>query len=211
MNKDDKLKKAIVDKVSKKIREEREFIFEGISHEDGIPLGEFFEQNDVDDYIWEDDTLEDSLISAEDLNEASGDQLKVFNVGDIIMTTRFQSKGRYMDSPHRIMVVTSKKNRDGVVEYSGFLLSSKINKSNKMGGYPNNIYIKNYSSILYSGAPANKEAFIRVDDLVRFTSNDLSTSGSMKGKASREFMNFVQECYNNYRSGVSNSEIYWDK
>lgn len=208
---DNKIKSA----VSKRLREqqeEKEFIFEGIEFYESKTLGEFFEENDREDYIWE-ESLAESL--EEESDEIVGNRAVQYKVGDIIMTNRYKSHGSYVeDSQHKILVVTSRVESDGIINYEGFLLSSKAKeKSNKYNErYPHNIYINPYNSILYKGAPSNKqEVFIRVDDLVKFTNMDLSISGSWKGKASWEFLNFVQRCANNYRAGKDNSKIFWER
>lgn len=199
-----------MDNMDKKIREafSKKRLFEDIDLGQSKSLEEFFENNDVEDYGW-DETLEEALYEAGE--EMQGDQLKAFKVGDILMTTSFRSHGREYALPHRILVITARKLSGDVMEYEGYLLSSKINKSNKYSKYQNNIYIKNYSSILAKGAPADKEAFIRVDDLVKFDSRDLSARGTWKGAINDEFREFLYQCVKNYRSGNSNAEMYWEK
>lgn len=211
------IEKMIRDAIAKRMRESKEdMIFEGVSEDEGKPLDDLLESTDPKGYEWDDETLEEALISMEDIDEAYGDQLKTYQVGDIIMTNRYysyRSRSYIENSPHRVLLITSRRDDEtGITHYNGFLLSSKTEKSNKNNPrFPHNIHIDNYSSILYTGAPYNKEAFIRVDDIVKFTSEDLSTSGSMKGKASREFINFVQMCRDNYKRGVDNSKMYWSK
>lgn len=177
-----------------------------IDESDVVSLNEFIDMNG-DDYGWE-ESLEESLYEYEEDDRLyeSSDQDKVYEPGDIIMTRNYYSPSSHKkmkENPHKILLVTSKQESNGVVYYRGFLLSSKVNKANKEGKYPNNIYIDNYSSILSSGANSNKEAIIRVDDLVQFTNKDLSHSGTKKGEASKEFIEFVKKCYENYRSGNS--------
>lgn len=209
-----------MDNLSKKIKEaliqsmrddqQKQFIFEGIDEGDVKTLDEFFSENNVEDYIWEQD-LEEALYDQEDLHEDEKPPM-TYKVGDIIMTTRFNSRGQQIEnSPHRVLIITASEDREGVATYRGFVLSSKVEKSNKHSKYPHNIYINNYSTILYKGTPYNKEAFIRVDDLVEFSSDDLSERGSWKGSANHEFMNFVQRCYDNYKRGIDNSNMYWEK
>lgn len=205
-NIDNKIKAA----VSKRLREqkeEQEFIFEGIDLCESKTLGEFFEENDREDYLWE-ESIEESLYESSDIQ---GDQDKVFRVGDIIMTTRFSSKGRYYDSPHRILVITSKHEDEETTKYGGFLLSSKVEKANKNGGYPASIYIRDYSTILQRGKSLSKEAFINVENVVTFTNKDLGVSGSWKGAASIDFMRFVNKCYYDFHNGKDTSKTYWEK
>ena len=56
------------------------------------------------------------------------------------------------------------------------------------------------------------EAIIRVDDLVKLNSKDLSPTGTYKGQVSNEFLQFVQKAYNNYGSGRSkdNAKMKWE-
>lgn len=209
----DELSKKIREAVTKKMKDEEQFIFEGIDFYKEKTLDEFFSDNDREDYIWE-ESLAESLYEDSDDSEVVGNRAVEYKVGDIILTNRYKSRGSYVEnSPHKILVITSRKKSDKEITYSGFLLSSKKEKSNKYTEkYPNNIYINPYNSILYKGARSDKdEVFIRVDDLVTFTNMDLSTSGSWKGKASYDFLNFVQRCVNNYRRGVSNSYMRWEK
>lgn len=199
-----------MDKMDKQIREafSKKRLFEDLDVGQSKSLQEFFDDNDIEDYGW-DETLEEALSTVAD-EELVGDQKKTFQVGDILMTASFDSHGQKIMSPHRILVITAKRLSGDVMEYEGYLLSSKVSKSNKYGKYPNNIYIKDYSTILAKGSPAAKEAFIRVDDLVRFTSKDLSTSGTWKGSISNEFGEFLYKCIRNYRTGKSNADMYWE-
>lgn len=176
-----------------------------IDESDIISLDEAYDRYG-NDFSWE-QTLEEDLY--EDLQ---GDQRKEYKVGDILMPMKLYSPGSRMDvEPHRVVIIRSKEtDKEGVIRYEGFLLSSKVQKSNKYNShYPNNIYIEDYSSILYRGTPQHKEAFIRVDDIVRFTSKDLDTRGSWKGSVKYPFLTFLKNCYQNYKSGKSNVNKYW--
>lgn len=210
------MKDKIREAVSKRLKEDKEFIFEGIEFYQEKTLDEFFSENDREDYTWR-MSLAESLYDSEDAKELVGNRTVQYKVGDIILTNNYRSKsqgGGYVpDSQHKILVITSKQEDNGIINYSGFLLSSKYEKSNKYTDrYPNNIYINPYNSILYKGTPSRyNEVFIRVDDLVTFTNMDLSTSGSWKGKASWDFLNFVQSCVDNYRTGKDNSKVYWER
>lgn len=188
-------------KVSKKL------VFEGLDESDVVTLNEFVSIHG-NEYAW-DMSLEESLYEA----ELEGDQLKEYEVGDIIMPITAHSPSSNTDvEPHKVLLIQTKDTgEDGIIKYKGFLLSSKVRKSNKYGGYPNNIYIEDYSSILYRGKPENKEAFIRVDDIVEFTNQDLDTHGVWKGRVSNAFFNFVNNCYKNYQQGKSNKYKYWYK
>lgn len=190
---------------SKGYHVEKKLIFEGLDESDVVPLNEFLDVHGSE-YAWE-YSLEESLYES----RFEGDQLKEYEVGDIIMPMRLRStqSNEYVE-PHKIMLIQTKDTGDdGVIKYKGFLLSSKKDKSNKYGGYPNNIWIEDYASILYRGSQQHREAFIRVDDIVEFTNEDLDTRGVWKGTVSRSFFNFVNNCYMNYKQGRSNKHRYW--
>lgn len=204
---------------AKKLLESKGYLVEkklfNIDESESLTLEEF-EEKHADDYGWEYDSLEEALEDYidEDRLDESNDRHRVYEPGDIIMTTAFYSPSSRQvvkNKPHRILIVTSAEKEDGVTHYRGFELSSQVQKSNKKGGYRNSLYIKNYSTILERGAKSDKEAMIIVNDLVKFSSRDLSTSGSYKGHASSEFIDFVQQAYNNYKSGKDNSQMYWEK
>lgn len=203
----------IVSDMKKKILEE--FIKSGILDKEATPI------NEIEGYGWEYNSLAEAIEDncyQEYLDESElvGDQTKQYEIGDIIFANKFYSpSSRQLVSTkgHRVLVITSKKDEDGVVQYRGFELSSKVHKSNKYSKYYNNLYIKDYTSILASGGGSPIEAIIRVDDLVKFSSKDLSPTGSLKGKVTDEFMQFVKKAYMNYDSGRSkdNATMYWEK
>lgn len=204
-------KKLLESKGYKVTRERKLF---DIDESDVISLDEFVKIHG-DDYGWE-ETLEEALYDYEEDERLyeSNDQEKIFNPGDIIMTRNYYSTSSHQkrrDDPHRILLITSKEEEGGKIKYSGFLLSSKVEKANKEGKYPNNIYIRDYGTILSAGQKVSMEALIRVDDIVEFTNKDLSNSGTKKGEASKEFIDFVNKCRNNYESGNSkdNFKLQW--
>ena len=138
------------------------------------------------------------------------DRDKNYRPGDILMVPNWSS-GRtgHQNSPHRILVITS--STDG--EYSGYILSSKIEKANKYNSkFPNNIYIQDYDTILDIGRKiGSKEVFIRVDDLVSFKASDLSDWGTWKGRVNSKFFDFVEQCRKNYLLDKNmNREITWE-
>lgn len=204
------------EELKKKILEA--FIKDGFLEDDALTLTEYEEKHP--DEGWDYDTLEEALLDYqcdEDLDESlKGDQTKQYDLGDIIMTNAFYSHSSnsvVRNRPHRILVITSVKNDDGIVYYRGFELSSQVQKSNKNNGYKNSLHIDSFNSILdrsRPGAAVDKEAILIVNDLVKFSSKDLSTSGSYKGHASNEFLAFVQKAYNNYKTGKDNSHMYWE-
>ena len=188
--------------------------------QDSITLQEFYKKYGTD-YSWDyEETLEE-VIENESLNPYNEElQLKIeeaefkkpLKVGDIIMPKKFISNGKVVDSAHRILVVSIIENDNGKVVYKGYILSSQLHKANKYGGYPNNIYIKNYGTILAGGAKSDKEAFIRVDDVVSFTKDDLDVSGFWKGEVTEEFLKFIKKCRENYLKNPNlNKTVYWEK
>lgn len=189
------------------------FIRDGILEEEATPI------NEIEGYGWEYNSLYEAIMDncyQDYLDEAElvGDQTKQYEIGDVIYTNTFYSpSSKKQVTGHKILVITSKRDEDGVVHYRGFELSSKVHKSNKYGRYYNNLYIKDYNTILASGGGSPIEAIIRVDDLVKFNSKDLSPTGTLKGRVTDEFLQFVQKAYSNYTSGRSkdNATMYWEK
>ena len=189
------------------------FIRDGILEDDASPISE------SNDYGWEYSSLAEAIDDCnyqEYLDETNlvGDQTKEYEIGDIIYTNKFYSPAsKSIVSGHKILVITSKRDEEGVVHYRGFELSSKVNKANIHGRYPNNLYISNYSTILTQGGSTTIPAILRVDDLVKFDSRDLSPTGTLKGKVTDEFLEFVQKAYSNYRAGRSkdNLDMRWER
>ena len=170
-----------------------------IDESDMISLNEFSEVHGSD-YRWE-PTLEELLYDLDEDDTVRDDQDKVFEVGDIIMTNNYtsSSSGKQNGDPHKILLIYSKRVTEDTIQYAGFLLSSKEEKANIHGRYPNNIYIEDYSTILSKGTKVHIPAIIRVDDLVTFTNHDLSTRGTWKGVASLESRKFIADCYQNHK------------
>ena len=114
--------------------------------------------------------------------------------------------------PHRIVVVDSVINNNGVINCKGRVMSSNIALSNKYNErFPNNIYIDDYDSILSSGKTVGKKsAYINVKDIITFTNNDLSDAGTWKGHISAEFEDFLNSCIQNYNQDQNkNKDVYW--
>ena len=167
-------------------------------------LEEYFDKYG-DTYCWE-SSLEEDLIEEDYFNEGNNPQSREYEPKDIVMVNDDVA------GVHRILIITKKhSNNSNSHIYSGFLLSSKIQKANINSKYPNNIYIKNYSTILDRGAKYDKEAIIRVDDLRTFNENNFSKSGTYKGTVTDEFFNFILKCANNYQNHISNKNMVWDK
>lgn len=189
---------------------------------DGILEDKTTHINEIQGYGWEYNSLAEAIEDncyQDYLDESlTGDQTKQYEIGDIIFATKLYSPNSRQvvtgsKGGHKVVVITSRRDANGVVQYRGFELSSKKDKANIQGKYPNNLYIKDYSSILSKGSGAPIEAIVRVDDLVKFSSKDLSPSGSYKGKVSNEFLQFIQQGYSNYKSGHSkdNFNLVWER
>lgn len=208
MNKDIERAKRLLESKGYVVKKKHQLEFKGLDESDVVSLNEFLDIH-KDECSWE-ETLEESLYEDNEEEDLSGDQLKEYEVGDIIMPKTIHSPASGMEvDAHRVLLIQSKKGRGDTIYYRGFLLSSKVNRSNKYGGYPNNIYISDYSTILYKGKYMKKEAYIRVDDVVEFTNKDLDASGVYKGTVTNRFFRFVNNCYHNYKKGISNKDRYW--
>lgn len=140
-------------------------------------------------------------------------------VGQIVMVNSY--RGEYSEKEndvHRMLVVSvGGKDRFGVAEYRGYLLSSKFAKANIKGKYPNNLFIKDFSTIFSrstnSAKNDHKESIIKVDELLEFTNEDMSESGVWKGDADPEFIKFVYAGRRNFTSGHQelNFGLVWPK
>lgn len=156
-------------------------------------------------YCWE-STLEEDLIEEDFFNEGNNPKSKKYFPKDIVMVND------NIMGVHRILIITKKDFSNGKSPiYSGFLLSSQVRKANINSKYQNNIYIKNYSTILDRGAKYDKEAIIRVDDMITFSEDNFSPSGTYKGTVTDEFFNFILNCANNYKNHKSNKNMIWDR
>lgn len=110
--------------------------------------------------------------------------------------------------PHRLLIV-KKYTAGEIIKYEGHILSSKVRNSNKYTlRYPNNIYVNVYDHILvgkYRGV-TRKPCYINVREYFEFDSDDVQGSGTFKGKVTKEFLQFVQECE---RRVSTNDNQYW--
>ena len=173
------------------------------------------------DYYWEstleEDLIEDSyvyrcLVESGELTESLSDKEKIYQPWDIIMFNTHDTNPGV--AKHKIVIIDSSSEEDGVVRYGGFVLSSKVEKVNKNSEeYPNNLYIDDYSTILEVPDSNNKPGILKVDEIWYFTNENLSEHGSWKGHANKEFQQFVRDAYNNYKNGRSelNATKYWEK
>lgn len=175
---------------------------------------EILTEEDFDDEIWEDlDSEIDYQSSRNDRKLLESVKKEEIKPGDIIMTRRFYSPsfGGLVNKPHRVLVVTDAVKSNNDIVYNGYVLSSKYNKSNKfLKNRPDKIYIENYGTILERGPKSDVQATIDVNDLVTFTSKDLSNSGFYKGTASQEFIEFIKKAALNAGTG-KNSNVFWTK
>lgn len=160
--------------------------------------------------------LEDILYEA--TREEYEQRNKEFQVGDVILTKYYSTSSHRNVDPHRIMIIMNKEDSRGFTQYEGLPLKSirtpdKSNR-NKEGGYPNSLYIRDYSTILQKGEHVpypSKEVFIDVADLARFRSYEISLQGSSyAGHVTDEFYRFVMDARNTYKSGGDNSNTYWE-
>lgn len=169
------------------------------------PLQEHFDKYGSE-YEWK-STLEEDLIEESiSLSEDSLVDNKVYHPKDIVMVRDSRA------GVHRILIVTkSEPDENGDIVYSGYILSSNTQKSNKYSRYSNNIYIKNYGTILAVGNKIDKEAIVKLDELHSFTKHDMSASGNYKGTVTDEFFNFILKCVSNMSNNISNKDEVWDK
>lgn len=92
-----------------------------------------------DEYSWDyEESLEDALgiTSPYDLDInilcEDKDNEKKFAIGDILMVPNWSSSVSGRNSrPHRVVVINNTENKDGTTTYSGYVLSSKVEKANK--------------------------------------------------------------------------------
>lgn len=165
-------------------------------------LKEHFEKYG-NEYSWE-STLEEDLIEEDWNNFNNNPNSKDYEVGDIVMINDNKV------GVHRILIISTVTKRGQNKIYRGYLLSSKIDKANiNNEKFPNNIYIKNYATILERGNRINKEAIIKVDSIKEFDKSSFSNSGTYKGTVTREFLDFVEKCASNYKNGISNRHMIW--
>lgn len=185
---------------------------------DGIMEDEAVQVSEVTEYIWEYNSLAEAIEDTcyqEYLDEAKFSSNRVYDIGDIIFTKQYynpKNKEVVRYNGHRVLVITSKENIDGSMSYRGFVLSSKVDKSNKHSDYWNNLYIDDYSSILDNNSGSTIPCIVKVDTLVQVSSKHFSATSTYKGTVKDEFLQFVQKAYSNYKSGNAkeNANMYWE-
>ena len=142
---------------------------------------------------------------------------KVIKKGDIIMANNGRStreKGMPILSPHRVFIVEDADGQIGSRIFRGYLLSSQVSKANYYNqGFPNNIYIEDYATILARGPENHREAFINLSDLYEIDESlmDFETGGIWKGHATQEFIDFIDKAMADMNSGKSIKNTYWIK
>lgn len=179
---------------------EEEFYEAVYLHENfGVDLPQ--EMNEAYNKLLEDDANEPS--EEEEVPEEKPSEIKQYDIGDLVMLSPTSEIG-----PHRLLIV-KKYNSGESINYEGHILSSKVRNSNKYTlRYPNNIYVNVYDHILvgkYRGV-TRKPCYINVGEYFEFSSEEVQGLGTFKGKVTKEFLKFVQDC----ERRVSNDENqYW--
>lgn len=163
------------------------------------------------------ENLEELLFDCDSmLEEAVGRSYEIpIRKGDIIMANSGVSdRERGMDilSPHRIFIIEDATGEIGNRIFRGYLMSSQVRKSNYYNkGFPRNIYIKDYSTILARGPGHEAEAFINLSDCytIEEAKMDRESGGLWKGHAKPEFINFIDQTIADIANGKSVKDTYW--
>ena len=165
-------------------------------------------------YTWDiDESFEDELlynVFDEDLELEEAWKGKPFNNYDIIMVNHAKGPRSDMISPHRVYIVSRAKDSNGNYIYSGYQISSKVNKSNKYSRNKYNIYIDNYGTILSVGNRLPNPSFIDIGEKYTFDDNDLSANGVKKGEANKDFIDFLNKVIVKRNNGEDTSNCTWE-
>lgn len=168
------------------------------------------------DYYWEtnleEELIEDSYVRRLliESGENTEDYHKIYQPWDILL---FETSNTPGTEKHKILLVSSVL-RENDVKYSGYLFSSRVEKSNKENPYySNNLYVNDYSTILEKPAGVHTPGILKLDQRLTFTDKDLFEHGCWKGHANKEFQVFVREAVNNIKNGHPelNKEKFWIK
>lgn len=135
---------------------------------------------------------------------------KPFNVYDIIMVNSAIGSRSNMRNPYRVYIISKVIDNNGEITYRGYMISSKINKSNKYSRNKNNIFIDDYGTILSSGNPLSNPVFIDIGEPYEFTHSDLSKNGVKKGVAKQDFIDFIDKCEQKKSNGESTLNCTWE-
>lgn len=172
---------------------------------------------EVKETTWERETpIETIIYNNNDLQEDLRNK-KEFVPGDIVMVGSFTDveTNTTLDLPHRIFVISAtNENRADKRTYYGYMLTSKVAKSNKYDPdrlINNNIYISDYNSILQSGrTEAPIEIAIKIGNIYEFTLDQVMQNGYL-GHTTNEFQQFVSTAVEAYKSKKPTNKIMWIK
>ena len=172
---------------------------------------------EVKETTWERETpIETIIYNNNDLQEDLRNK-KEFVPGDIVLVGSFTDveTNTTLDLPHRIFVISAtNENRADKRTYYGYMLTSKIAKSNKYVPdrlINNNIYISDYNSILQSGrTEAPIEIAIKIGNIYEFTLDQVMQNGYL-GHTTNEFQQFVSTAVEAYKSKKPTNKIMWIK
>ena len=172
---------------------------------------------EVKETTWERETpIETIIYNNNDLQEDLRNK-KEFVPGDIVIVSSFTDveTNTTLDLPHRIFVISAtNENRADKRTYYGYMLTSKVAKSNKYDPdrlINNNIYISDYNSILQSGrTEAPIEIAIKIGNIYEFTLDQVMQNGYL-GHTTNEFQQFVSTAVEAYKSKKPTNKIMWIK
>ena len=172
---------------------------------------------EVKETTWERETpIETIIYNNNDLQEDLRNK-KEFVPGDIVMVGSFTDveTNTTLNLPHRIFVISAtNENRADKRTYYGYMLTSKVAKSNKYDPdrlINNNIYISDYNSILQSGrTEAPIEIAIKIGNIYEFTLDQVMQNGYL-GHTTNEFQQFVSTAVEAYKSKKPTNKIMWIK
>lgn len=172
---------------------------------------------EVKETTWERETpIETIIYNNNDLQEDLRNK-KEFVPGDIVMVGSFTDveTNTTLDLPHRIFVISAtNENRADKRTYYGYMLTSKVAKSNKYDPdrlINNHIYISDYNSILQSGrTEAPIEIAIKIGNIYEFTLDQVMHNGYL-GHTTNEFQQFVSAVVKAYKTKKPTNKIMWIK
>lgn len=172
---------------------------------------------EVKETTWERETpIETIIYNNNDLQEDLRNK-KEFVPGDIVMVGSFTDveTNTTLNLPHRIFVISAtNENRADKRTYYGYMLTSKVAKSNKYDPdrlINNHIYISDYNSILQSGrTEAPIEIAIKIGNIYEFTLDQVMHNGYL-GHTTNEFQQFVSTVVKAYKTKKPTNKIMWIK
>lgn len=172
---------------------------------------------EVKETTWERETpIETIIYNNNDLQEDLRNK-KEFVPGDIVMVGSFTDveTNTTLNLPHRIFVISAtNENRADKRTYYGYMLTSKVAKSNKYDPdrlINNHIYISDYNSILQSGrTEAPIEIAIKIGNIYEFTLDQVMHNGYL-GHTTNEFQQFVSAVVKAYKTKKPTNKIMWIK